>query len=66
MFGKEEEKEFVCECGKTFTNPQSFNGHKSHCKVHHLEKYGNLDVLNEHIYTTACKAGETNRKKSKE
>ena len=25
---------FMCECGKTFDNPQSFNGHKSRCKVH--------------------------------
>lgn len=25
---------YVCECGREFTNSQSFNGHKSHCKVH--------------------------------
>lgn len=27
-------KKYVCECGKEFINPQSFNGHKSHCSVH--------------------------------
>lgn len=36
------EKEFVCECGKRFTNGQAFNGHKSSCKVHCLAKYGSL------------------------
>lgn len=25
---------YICECGKEFTSSQSFNGHKSHCKVH--------------------------------
>lgn len=25
---------YTCECGKEFSNPQQFNGHKSHCKVH--------------------------------
>lgn len=25
---------YICECGKEFDNPQSFNGHKSHCVVH--------------------------------
>lgn len=29
---------FICTCGKEFTNSQSFNGHKSHCKQHLLEK----------------------------
>lgn len=28
------EKVYLCECGKTFTNPQAFNGHKHWCKVH--------------------------------
>lgn len=31
---------YKCECGKEFDNPQSFNGHKSHCKEHQLFKYG--------------------------
>lgn len=36
---------FKCECGKEFDNPQSFNGHKSHCKAHQLVKYGSLEKL---------------------
>ncbi len=33
---------YQCVCGKVFTNSQSFNGHKSHCKEHLLStnKYG--------------------------
>ena len=61
-----EEKIFMCECGRTFTNGQSFNGHKSHCKEHHLAKYGNLDYLNSFIKETSRKTGETNRKKAAE
>lgn len=25
---------YICECGKEFDNPQKFNGHKRHCKIH--------------------------------
>ena len=39
--------EYICECGKTFTKPNSFNGHKSNCKIHYLAKYGNLDKFKE-------------------
>lgn len=40
------EKIYRCECGKEFTNPQAFNGHKSHCAIH-LCKTGKLqDRLN--------------------
>ena len=38
---------FVCECGREFTNSQSYNGHKTHCKMHHITKYGNLNFYNE-------------------
>lgn len=34
-------KNYVCECGKEFDNLQKFNGHKSHCQIHYLHKYGN-------------------------
>ena len=37
------EKEYICECGKKFYKPQSFNGHKSNCVVH-LEKTGKLEA----------------------
>jgi len=33
-------KEYRCICGKVFDNPQKFNGHKSNCKEHILNKYG--------------------------
>ena len=42
---KEEKKTYVCICGKEYNNPQSFNAHKSHCKVHQISKYGSLDIL---------------------
>lgn len=32
-------KIYTCVCGKTFDNPQKFNGHKSNCKEHILTKY---------------------------
>lgn len=34
-------KEYICECGRKFDKPQSFNGHKSNCVIH-LEKTGKL------------------------
>ena len=34
------DKTYTCVCGKVFSNPQSFNGHKSHCKDHQLAKGG--------------------------
>jgi hypothetical protein len=42
---------YKCECGKEFNNPQSFNGHKSNCKLHYLAKYNNDDQLKT-IYKT--------------
>lgn len=35
---------YKCECGKEFTNPQSFNGHKCHCEIFQFAKYGSLDA----------------------
>jgi len=29
---------YKCECGREFENAQSYNGHKSHCKIHALLK----------------------------
>lgn len=37
---------YKCVCGREFMNAQQFNGHKSHCKTHQLDKYGNLDIYN--------------------
>ena len=36
---------YKCECGREFTNSQSFNGHKSHCEVHQIKKYGSLEFV---------------------
>jgi hypothetical protein len=56
-------KEYVCECGKIFSTPNSFNGHKSTCKEHHLAKYGNLDVYTSRYKTSIKTLKETNAKK---
>lgn len=42
------EKSYICECGKQFTNSQSFNGHKGHCKEHQIAKYG-FDHYNKNL-----------------
>lgn len=34
---------YICECGREFENSQAFNGHKSHCKIHQINKHGSLD-----------------------
>ena len=31
---------YTCECGKSFDDPQSYNGHKTHCREHYLAVYG--------------------------
>ena len=33
------ENNYICECGKTFTDSQGFNGHRGHCKVYLELKY---------------------------
>ena len=53
---------FQCECGKEFDNPQSFNGHKSHCSAHQLAKYGNLDKLTQANKVRSQLGGKTNSK----
>ena len=53
------EKEFICVCGKHFTNGQTFNGHKSGCKVHIEHKYGSLDSLIEKHTRTSQTAKAT-------
>ena len=39
----QQQETYTCECGKSYTDPQSFNGHKSHC-VTHLECTGRLHI----------------------
>lgn len=61
-----ENNQFICECGKIFSNPQSFNGHKSNCKIHHINKYGNLDVFNNKYKKVSFKVRNTYELKNKE
>ena len=64
-----EEKIFTCICGKTFTSGQAFNGHKSHCKEHQINKYGSLDKMLESQKASSEKISKTlkeNNKKKKE
>lgn len=50
---------FKCECGKEFENGQSFNGHKSNCRVHYASKYGSTDKLAQRNLLKNQKAGKT-------
>lgn len=38
-------KIYTCICGKTFDKPNSFNGHKCHCKEHLINTYGEEKYL---------------------
>lgn len=51
-----EEKIYKCVCGKEFATPNSFNGHKSGCKEHHISKYGNLDRYVERYANSTAKS----------
>lgn len=44
-----ESKSYLCECGREFNKPNSFNGHKSHCKLHMIVQ-GKLErfILDDH------------------
>ena len=53
-----EEKIYRCICGKEFTAPNSFNGHKSHCKQHQISKYKTLDVYKQRVINTSTKCAE--------
>lgn len=57
-------KIYTCVCGKTFTKPNSFNGHKSHCKKN-FEAKNKLDKFNERIEATRI-ASEIGRNAIKE
>ena len=62
-------KQFICECGKEYSDPQAFNGHRAHCKIHlanlgedHLEQRKALDKK----ASDACKSYFKNSKLQKE
>ena len=50
-------KEYRCICGKVFDNPQKFNGHKSNCKEHILNKYGDQSSQYFEYQLSRCKQG---------
>ena len=50
---------FRCECGKEFEKPNSFNAHKSNCKIHFRAKYGSDDVWNERQAKRAINSKKT-------
>ena len=53
-------KEYLCTCGKVFTNPQSFNGHKRHCKEH-LSIVGKLGKIEKADRLAATNAAQASR-----
>lgn len=57
-------KLYTCLCGKTFTTSQSFNGHKTHCKIHQLNKYGTLDIYNKGRKLSGVNSGKSLHKNS--
>lgn len=40
---------YQCECGRQYNNPQSYNGHKSHCIIH-MQCNGKYDTFLEDDY----------------
>lgn len=56
-------KTFKCVCGRVFENPQSFNGHKSHC-AQHLESTGRLHVRQQVDQANKNKISKTLRDKA--
>lgn len=59
-------KTYQCVCGKTFTDPQKFNGHKQGCKIHITKKYGSLEAYYQIKNRSKQKGNETRKKKTLE
>lgn len=57
------QKEYICDCGKIYNNPQSFNGHKSHCKTH-LTNTGRLHIRENVDNTNGIKTRSTFKQKA--
>lgn len=47
---------YTCSCGKEFDNPQKFNGHKRHCKIHLGSKYEKILTIDFNNAKIASKA----------
>lgn len=52
------QSEYVCDCGKVYTEIQAFRGHKSHCAVH-LQKTGRYQLRKDAEKVGSQKAGKT-------
>lgn len=58
-----EGKIYICECGKEFISPNSFNGHKSQCRIHlGEEKYTIRQSQNKLKWKEASKISNNNKK----
>jgi hypothetical protein len=55
----EQTKRYICECGREFTTPNSFNGHKSNCKTHLIAVGKPVDKINVYNPETQAKAHAT-------
>lgn len=43
-------KIYICDCGKEFSNGTSLGNHKRMCPIYHMNKYGTLEHLNNFIH----------------
>ena len=60
---------YICLCGKSFEKANSFNAHKSHCKIHLTNKYGNtllFDARKNQVKNSLLEGGKSTSKKFKE
>ena len=57
-------EEYVCECGKSYVNFQSFNAHLSHCEYHH-ECVGKPKKLRPHELTKVMSGWENKTEEEK-
>lgn len=59
---------YVCECGKEFEKPNSFNGHKSHCLVHAkaVGKYEYFIDVQNNRHQTQLLSIKSNKEQNKE
>ena len=61
----ETRKIYNCVCGSAFDNPQLFNNHKSHCKIHQIQKHGSLDFYKETKMKAASRSAEAQKRNRK-
>lgn len=59
-----EQKIYKCVCGKEFQTANSFNGHKSHCAQHQIQKHGSLEFYNERNKLSGEKHSDTSKNRN--